>query len=230
MDMIWIVLICVSACVLLIPLSVVLWITLHGLWMYLVAVCKRPMKRYIEEIKAREDYVTIDKIAPFFLEAIVVSEDFRFFEHKGYSVVAMRKAFLLNVRRRKIVTGGSGITQQLAKNLYFSFRRIYARKLAELLVVLRLEKYYSKMELLELYVNIIEYGQGCNGIEKAPAVRQGLLLYFQCHHVGTVEDTGPCKQKFRIIPYCIFFVPQQCSLCQSPDLSKVWKRQSQPNS
>lgn len=167
MDMIWIVLICVSACVLLIPLSVVLWITLHGLWMYFVAVCKRPMKRYIEEIKAREDYVTIDKIAPFFLEAIVVSEDFRFFEHKGYSVVAMKKAFLLNVRRRKIVTGGSGITQQLAKNLYFSFRRIYARKLAELLVVLRLEKYYSKMELLELYVNIIEYGQGCNGIEAA---------------------------------------------------------------
>ncbi len=167
MDTIWIVLLCILACILLMPLVVVLWITLHGLWMYLSAVCKHPMKRYIEEIRAREDYVTIDKIAPFFLEAIVVSEDFRFFEHKGYSVVAMRKAFALNVKRRKIITGGSGITQQLAKNLYFSFRRIYARKLAELLVVLRLEKNYSKMELLELYVNIIEYGQECNGIEAA---------------------------------------------------------------
>jgi len=167
MDTIWIVLLCIAACVFVIPLLVVIWITLHGLLMYAVAVCKRPMKRYIEEIRAREDYVTIDKIAPFFLEAIVVSEDFRFFEHKGYSVVAMRKAFALNVKRRKIITGGSGITQQLAKNLYFSFRRIYARKLAELLVVLRLEKNYSKTELLELYVNIIEYGQGCNGIEAA---------------------------------------------------------------
>ena len=167
MDTMWIVLLCILAGILLMPLAVVLWITLHGLFMYATAVCRRPMKRYIEEIRKRDDYVTIDKVAPFFFEAIVVSEDFRFFEHKGYSVVAMQKAFALNVKRRKIITGGSGITQQLAKNLYFSFRRIYARKLAELLVVLRLEKHYSKMELLEIYANIIEYGQGCYGIEAA---------------------------------------------------------------
>ena len=104
MDTIWIVLLWIAACVFAIPLLVVLWITLHGLLMYAVAVCKRPMKRYIEEIREREDYVTIDKIAPFFLEAIVVSEDFRFFEHKGYSVTAMRKAFALNVKQRKIIT------------------------------------------------------------------------------------------------------------------------------
>lgn len=167
MEALKIVLISVLGCAILIPLAVVLWITLRGLWMYATAVWKRPMKKYIEEIRRKEDYVTVDKISPFFLEAIVASEDFRFFEHKGFSTVAMRKAFLLNIKRKKIITGGSGITQQLAKNLYFSFRRIYARKLAELLVVWRLEKHYSKMELLEVYVNIIEYGPDCYGIENA---------------------------------------------------------------
>ncbi len=167
MNVVWIVLGSIAGGILTAALCIVLWITLRGILMYLIAVCKRPMKKYIAEIRAREDYVSMDNISTFFLESIVVSEDFRFFEHKGFSTVAMRKAFALNVKRKRIITGGSGITQQLAKNLYFSFRRIYARKLAELFVVLRLEKNYTKMELLELYVNIIEYGPDCYGVENA---------------------------------------------------------------
>jgi len=167
MDVVCKIFVFVLLAVLAILFGIMLSITVRGICMYVFAVLKRPLKTYVAEIREREDYVSIDQISPFFLEAIVVSEDFRFFEHKGFSMVAMRKAFALNVKRKRIITGGSGITQQLAKNLYFSFRRIYARKLAELFVVLRLEKNYTKMELLELYVNIIEYGQGCNGIETA---------------------------------------------------------------
>lgn len=167
MKAVWIVLSGIIGAILATVLVIVLWIVLRGIGMYLVAVCKRPLKKYIEEIRARENFVLLDDISPFFLESIVASEDFRFFEHKGFSTVAMRKAFVLNVKKRRIITGGSGITQQLAKNLYFSFRRLYARKLAELLVGARLEKNYTKLELLELYVNIIEYGPDCYGIENA---------------------------------------------------------------
>lgn len=125
------------------------------------------LKETVENIKNNKDYVTIDKIDEDFLQAIVSIEDHRFYEHGAIDVKSIIRASIANIKEGKIVQGGSTITQQLAKNIYFDGERKFSRKVAELIVANKLENNYSKDEILELYVNIINYGNGYIGIKEA---------------------------------------------------------------
>ncbi len=99
--------------------------------------------------------------------AIVSMEDGNFFNHKGVDWEELEKSMKLNKRRRRAARGGSTITMQLAKNLYFTTNKSVFRKAKELLTTFRIEKEVSKKAILHQYVNIIEWGDGVFGIEEA---------------------------------------------------------------
>lgn len=111
--------------------------------------------------------VRLDEISPFFLKAIVSVEDSRFYSHSGLDHAALLRALYKNITARKIVQGASTITQQLSKNLFFSFKRTWVRKVKELLVALQMEAAFNKDDILEAYANQIYYGSGAYGVEEA---------------------------------------------------------------
>jgi monofunctional biosynthetic peptidoglycan transglycosylase len=100
-------------------------------------------------------------------QAIIVAEDDTFYYHTGFNFAAMRDALWENIKRRKPVRGGSTITQQLAKNLYLSREKSLSRKLKEAVITYQLERHLSKNRIIELYVNVIEWGPGVYGLGTA---------------------------------------------------------------
>ena len=117
--------------------------------------------------------VSIGDISPSFLNAIVAVEDANFFKHQGLDHAGLFRAFLANIRAKRVIQGGSTITQQLSKNLFFSFERNFVRKIKELLIALQLEATFTKDEILEAYCNQIYFGSGAYGVEEAAQVYFG---------------------------------------------------------
>ena len=111
--------------------------------------------------------VPMSRIAPALARAVVVAEDARFYEHEGVDWEAVRGAFERDWKRRELGAGGSTLTQQLAKNLYLSPARTPWRKLREWAIARRLERNLSKPRILELYLNVVEFGPRTYGAEAA---------------------------------------------------------------
>ena len=112
-------------------------------------------------------WVSYRRISPHLKRAVVAAEDAKFVGHGGFDWEEIRKAFERNVREGEIVRGGSTITQQLAKNLFLSGERAWWRKAQEALIALMLEALMSKRRILEIYLNVIEWGDGIFGAEAA---------------------------------------------------------------
>lgn len=121
----------------------------------------------VEDIRSEEGYVSSNDISLNFLGAIVSVEDRRFKEHGGVDYIGLIRAVTYNITNREFAQGGSTITQQLAKNMYFEYNSGVERKIPEIFIAKYLEKKYSKEEILEMYVNIIYYGDGNYGINQA---------------------------------------------------------------
>lgn len=138
-----------------------------GYNLYKEATGEKNIEARIDQLKNYENYTSIDDISAGYIISTVESEDKNFYVHRGFDMFATMRAMYNNFRAGKIVEGGSTITQQLAKNLYFSFEKKYERKVAELIVALQLEKRYTKDEILEYYLNIVYFGEGCHGIREA---------------------------------------------------------------
>jgi len=121
------------------------------------------------EPDARLDYrwVPYDRISPWLKRAVIASEDQRFVSHNGFDWEALRKAFERNMKADEVVRGGSTITQQLAKNLFLSPRQTYVRKIQEAVITVMLESTMTKRRILELYLNLIEWGDHEFGAEAA---------------------------------------------------------------
>ena len=113
------------------------------------------------------EWVAYNRISPNLKRAIIASEDANFADHDGVDWEALQQAYERNNRRHKVVGGGSTITQQLAKNLFLSGSRSYLRKGQELIIAFMLELVLSKERILELYINVAEYGRGIFGAEAA---------------------------------------------------------------
>lgn len=118
----------------------------------------------------KQNFVEIEDINPNLLRAIISMEDGSFFNHHGVDWKELKSSLKVNTRRKKNVRGGSTITMQLSKNLYFTTHKSFLRKAKELLVTFRMEKELSKRTILEQYVNVIEWGDGVFGIQKASEV------------------------------------------------------------
>jgi monofunctional glycosyltransferase len=114
-----------------------------------------------------QTWVPYAQISPELKRAVLVAEDDAFWQHHGVDFVQLRKSLALDWREGEFVRGGSTITQQLAKNLYLSPSRDPLRKLRELLIARRLEAELSKTRIFELYLNVIEWGNGIYGAEAA---------------------------------------------------------------
>jgi len=112
-------------------------------------------------------YIPLDMLPPHAANAVVATEDRRFFEHPGLDVWGMLRAAIANLRAGRLLQGGSTITQQLAKNLFLSSERTFSRKAEELVLALWLELRLSKRDILELYLNRVYFGGGAHGIEAA---------------------------------------------------------------
>ncbi|HQC51437.1 MAG TPA: monofunctional biosynthetic peptidoglycan transglycosylase, partial [bacterium] len=119
------------------------------------------------EKKPLRNYVPISEISPHLRTAVILAEDDRFEEHEGVDWKAIKKAAEINMQRGKFSRGGSTITMQLAKNLYLSPDKNLFRKLKEMLITFKLENTLSKERILEIYLNVAEWGNGIFGAEAA---------------------------------------------------------------
>ena len=112
-------------------------------------------------------WVSLDDISPNMKNAIISIEDKNFYKHKGFDYLRIIKTLFLNVKNKEIVGGASTISQQYVKNLYLDFDKTLERKLEEAWLTLKLEMHFSKDEILEGYLNTINFGEGNYGIENA---------------------------------------------------------------
>ena len=156
-----------------------------GAYLYLTLPDVRPLARTnpsttaFMELRAREAkadgrrfrkrhrWVPYSRVAPSLRRAVLAAEDDGFFEHDGIELAQMRESLETNLKELQAIRGGSTITQQLAKNLYLSPSRNPLRKVKELLIARRLEAELSKTRILEIYLNVIEWGDGIWGAEAA---------------------------------------------------------------
>lgn len=117
--------------------------------------------------KLQHQWVPYNKISNHLKRAIIASEDANFAEHEGVDWAALQKAYEKNAKKGKVVRGGSTITQQLAKNLFLSGERSYARKAQEMVITFMLEAVMDKRRIFEIYLNVAEWGNGVFGCEAA---------------------------------------------------------------
>ena len=153
--------------VLFVAILLIGYITISGYNMYKSAISLSALETKIKLIQSQEDYVSIENIPEIYKNAVIAVEDHRFKEHSGIDFISTMRAIISNISEGEIEQGGSTITQQLAKNLYFTQEKKLTRKVAELFVAFDLEKNYSKNEILELYINTIYYGKGYYGLTEA---------------------------------------------------------------
>ena len=112
-------------------------------------------------------WVSLSKISPYLIKAVLIAEDDKFWKHEGFDYEAIQKAIEKDLKARKFKFGGSTITQQLARNLYLSPEKILIRKISEAIITWRMERVLSKKRILELYLNVVEWGEGIFGAEAA---------------------------------------------------------------
>jgi len=125
------------------------------------------MQAKYPEAKLKHRWVPYDKISNNLKRAVIASEDAKFLQHKGFDWEGIRIAIEKNLKKGKFVAGGSTISQQLAKNLFLSSDRTIFRKLEEVVITLMLESMLSKRRIYEIYLNVIEWGNGVFGAEAA---------------------------------------------------------------
>lgn len=113
------------------------------------------------------EWINLDDIADNMKKAIISTEDKRFYKHKGFDYPRIMKAIINNIKSKHVVEGASTISQQYVKNLYLTFDKTWKRKMEEAMLTLELEVHYSKDEILEGYLNTINFGQGNYGVEEA---------------------------------------------------------------
>ncbi len=132
------------------------------------------MERRLDEMRARDPNATLDqrwvgyrRISVHLKRAVVAAEDAKFVDHEGFDWDGIQRALERNQQRGKVVAGGSTISQQLAKNLFLSGERSVVRKGQEALITIMLEAVMKKRRILEIYLNVAEWGEGIFGAEAA---------------------------------------------------------------
>lgn len=120
-----------------------------------------------KKIKITQYWVPLGAISPTLVKAVLIGEDDKFYHHEGFDFDAIQKAIERDIKEKKFKFGGSTISQQLAKNLFLSPSKNPVRKVKEAILAWRLENTLSKKRILELYLNVAEWGEGIFGIEAA---------------------------------------------------------------
>ena len=153
--------------ILVVILGVIIYIWTKGYNMYKEAIAEETIESKFSKIQSMDNFTKVDEVPDIFIKAVVAVEDKRFYEHSGVDLLSIGRAIVTNIKTFDLTEGGSTITQQIAKNLYFTQAKHFSRKVAEFYVALDIEKLYSKDEILEIYINTNFYGSGYYGIYDA---------------------------------------------------------------
>lgn len=127
---------------------------------YHEATNDRPIAQAMADVQSQDNYTPLDQIPQIYQNAVVATEDHRFYDHHGFDVIGTTRALIRNALSGELQEGGSTITQQLARNLYYTQEQTLSRKIAELITAVQIERHYSKSEILAAYINTIYYGDG----------------------------------------------------------------------
>lgn len=191
-------------------LSGTIFVTVYaakGYKMYIEATGAYPVETKAEEIQKSENFVSYDELPDFYIKAVISVEDRRFEKHGGIDPVAIGRAIIHDIQAKAPVEGGSTITQQLAKNLYYTQEKKLERKFAEVFTAFEFEKKFSKEEIFELYVNTIYFGSNYYGISEAAQGYYGAdvseLTEYECAMLAGIPNA-----------------PTAYSLDASPDLAE----------
>lgn len=151
----------------LIGISISLLVIGNGYHMYKEAIEETSLEEKVTQIRTKENYTTLSELPQIYLNAVISVEDHRFYTHPGIDIIAIGRALINDIKAMSFVEGGSTITQQIAKNEYFTQEKNISRKVAEVFMAFEIEKYYDKDEILELYINTIYFGNGYYNIKDA---------------------------------------------------------------
>lgn len=146
---------------------VVIVYSFKGYRMYQDATKDTPVSKTVDTIRGMKHFTKYKELPPIYIDAVISAEDKRFFFHPGIDPLAIGRAILTDISTLSFKEGGSTITQQIAKNEFFTQEKKMERKFAEIFAAFALEREYSKEELFELYVNTIYFGSGYYGIYDA---------------------------------------------------------------
>lgn len=125
------------------------------------------LEEKVAEIQQDENYTKIEEMPKTYLNAVIAVEDKRFYMHKGIDFISLSRAIVNDIKAMSFVEGGSTITQQLAKNAYFTQKKEMIRKVSEAFMAVEIEKNYEKSEILELYLNTSYFGDNCYTVKEA---------------------------------------------------------------
>ena len=139
----------------------------EGYDMYKRALEDEPISKKVEEIKQKENYTKLEDLPKMYVNAVIAVEDHRFYQHGAIDLLSIGRAIVNDIKTMSFDEGGSTITQQLCKNIYFTQEKKIERKIAEIFMARRLEIECEKDEILELYVNTSYFGSGCYTIKDA---------------------------------------------------------------
>ena len=128
---------------------------------------ERQWKEAGKDLKIRQTWVPLSRISPYMTKAVLIAEDDKFWHHEGFDFDGIERALDKDIRDGKFKAGGSTISQQLAKNLFLSPSKNPVRKVKEAILTYRMEHTLSKRRILELYLNVAEWGEGIFGVEAA---------------------------------------------------------------
>ena len=167
--------------ILIICICIAGYIGYQGYDMSKKALKETSIEEKIEEIKSKDNYTTLEEMPQMYKEAVIAAEDHRFYNHGAIDIRSIGRAIVANIKRKKLVEGGSTITQQLAKNTYFTQEKRFTRKVAEVFVAYKYEEKCEKDEILELYLNTSYFGDGCYSVKEAS------LNYFDKDPINMTE-------------------------------------------
>lgn len=138
-----------------------------GYNMYKEALEKEPIDEKVASIEKKKNYSEFADLPEMYINAVIATEDHRFYEHKGIDFISVARAIYRDIRAKDFVEGGSTISQQLAKNIYFTQERTGKRKVAETFMASKLDNTLSKEKIFELYANTSYFGDGYYTVKEA---------------------------------------------------------------
>lgn len=148
--------------------------------------------------KIRNRWVPLSQISPYVMKAVIIAEDDKFWAHDGFDFEAMQKALEKDIKKKKFQAGGSTISQQLAKNLYLSPDKDPIRKLKEAILTWRIERNLTKRKIIELYLNVAEWGDGIFGIEAAAQNHYGKhAVDLDAREAATLASVLPNPRRYK---------------------------------
>lgn len=142
-------------------------LTYQGYTMYKEALDEIGVKDKVAELQSQEKYTKFEDLPGFYVDAVVAVEDRRFYDHGALDYIGIARAIWTNIKSLELREGGSSITQQVAKNVYFTQEKTALRKIAEVFMAFEIERNCDKNTILEMYVNTSYFGSGYYGIKEA---------------------------------------------------------------